>query len=399
MLCGLCGIVDQPTVAQVGTRGLPAGPAGDLTTEIENAAADSVYAVELTFPRRLSVGEIRAIATELAIPRVLAYVEYTPRSILVLSLGRMYSSEVPRRHSECHALLGLKVTANALAEVPIDEWPTNRINAYATAHTIRELLSGKRLPAAMIVQGYAQKPEHLRILEQQIPVETSQPIAKPDSIDLPPYCSQFVAPVDAPTLSRDFPRGFQPPAAVQGESFRDAAFRLLGQLPPNTAVTIDLKLSIRANIELLASLVQEYDIRGMTAELVPERSSKRVIAQAELSARGGDLAAQVHRARCHMRIGDEEPQASSEWYADWVSVSLSTESAVRFLSYPDLRQAQVTGAHPIGALERLEGYFERLAGRAYEMPRSMAIPADCANVYVHGNYDEAGTVRAVPFTR
>jgi hypothetical protein len=157
-------------------------------------------------------------------------------------------------------------------------------------------------------------------------------------------------------------------------------------------------LSVRANVELLASLVREYDVGGMTAELVPERSSQRVIAQAELSMRGGNLDAQVHRARCQMRAGGQEPQASSEWYADWVSISLSTENAVRFLSYPDLRQAQVTGAHPIGALDRLEGYFERLAARTYEMPRSMPIPTDCANVYVRGNYDEAGTVRGTPFT-
>jgi hypothetical protein len=387
----------QPTLAQVGAIDLPTTPA-EITTELEYAAADSVYTVELTFARQLSVGEIRAVSTELDIPRVLARVEYAvgpgiqQRGILFLGLGRMYSSEAPRRHSECRALLGLKVTGNALAEAPIDEWPTSRINAYATAHAIRELLSGKRLPPATIVQAYVAKPEHLRILEQQISAETSQPIAKPDSIDLPTYCSQFVAPEDTPILSRDFPRGFQQTGTGPGEPFRETAFRLLGQLPPNTAVTIDLKLSTRANVELLAALVREYDIRGMSAELVPERSGKRVIANAQLSSRGGDLDAQIHLARCQMRIGGEEPQASSEWYADWVSISLSTENAVRFLSHPDLRQAQVTGAHPIGALDRLESYFERLADRIYEMPRSIVIPADCASVYVHGSYDEAGTV-------
>ncbi len=391
--CALCGLVDQPSFAQFGASNLPAASPTELATEIDHAAADADYAVELTFPRRLSVGEIRAIATELKVPRVLAYVEYTPRGILILGLGRLYSGEVPRLHSECRALLGLRLAANALADAPIDEWPTSRIHVDATAHTIRELLSGNRLPAPAVVQGYAQKPEHFRILEQQIPVESSQPIAKPDSIDLPPYCSQFVALEDAPTLSRDFPRGFQPPAAVQGESFRATALRLLSQLPPNSAVTIDTKLNIRADVERLASLAREYDIRGMTAELVPERSSKRVIVQAELTSRGGNLDAQVNRAKCQTRISGEEPQASSEWYADWVSISLSTENAARFLSYPDLRQAQVTGAHPIGALDRLAGYFERLAGKTYEVPRSTVIPPDCANVYVRGNYDEAGTVR------
>ena len=391
--CGLCGLLDQPSFAQFGPSKLPAASPTELATEIDHAAADANYAVELTFSRRSSVGEIRAIATELKVPRVLAYVEYTPRGILILGLGRLYSGEVARLHSECRALLGMRLTANALADAPIDEWPTSRIHVDATAHTIRELLSGSRLPAPTVVQGDAQKHEYFRILEQQIPVETSQPIVKPDSVDLPPHCSQFVALEDAPTLSRDFPRGFQPPAAVQGESFRATALRLLSQLPPNSAVTIDTKFSIRANIDLLASLAREYDIGGMTAELVPERSSKRVIAQAELASRGGNLDAQVNRAKCQMRIGGEEPQASSEWYADWVSISLSTENAVRFLSYPDLRQAQVTGAHPVGALDRLAGYFERLAGKTYEVPRSIAIPPDCAYVYVRGNYDEAGTVR------
>ena len=97
-----------------------------------------------------------------------------------------------------------------------------------------------------------------------------------------------------------------------------------------------------------------------------------------------------------MRIGGEQPQASSEWYADWISVSLTTEAAVRFLSHPNIAQAQIVGVYPLGELERLRGYHERLASRVYEMPKSIEIPADCGDVYIHNDQTEAGVIRAAP---
>jgi hypothetical protein len=71
---------------------------------------------------------------------------------------------------------------------------------------------------------------------------------------------------------------------------------------------------------------------------------------------------------------------------------LSREAAVRFLSYPNLAQAQIAGVYPLPDLERLRGYYERLATRVYEMPKSIAIPEGCGDVYVLNDQLEAGGV-------
>ena len=97
-----------------------------------------------------------------------------------------------------------------------------------------------------------------------------------------------------------------------------------------------------------------------------------------------------------MRLGGERPQASSEWYADWISVSLSSEAAVRFLSHPRIAQAQIAGVYPLGELDRLRGYHERLASRIYEVPKSIEIPPDCGEFYVHNDPLEAGSIRLAP---
>jgi len=380
-----------------------ASPA-ELAIEIGNAAADQPYGVELRLSRPASVGEIRTVSTQLRIPRGLAYVEYgdliagRPRGLQILGLGEMYASDSARQYWECRALVGVNIGENELRNSPIDEWPVSKIHVYATAHIIRELLSGRLLPPATIVDGAPGTPGDLRILEEQVPNELAQPISQPRDVELPDYCSKFVGVIDSPILARDFPRGFLYPEALEGEDFRDHAFRLLGQLPRDTAVTIDLKLDLPANVELLASLVQDYDIRGMRADLVPERSTQRMSVDAELSTLSGDMSAQIHRVRCQMRIGlgGVEPQASSEWYADWISVSLSTEDAVRFLSYPNLAQARVTGSHPLAELGRLQGYYESLATRTPEIPRSMEIPPGCESLYIHNDQDEVGSIVALP---
>jgi hypothetical protein len=389
--------LERPASAQFTAVRPPDGPSpAQLTEEIENAAANELFAVELRLARSAPVGEIRAVSSQLGLPRVLAQVEYghdaasQPRGIAILGLGEMYASGAARQYSECRALLAVSFNENQLRDLPIDEWLVSKFHVYATAHVIRELLSGKRLPAATILGGSAAKPEHLDKVEEYVRDEIAQPIQQPQNVVLPPYCSKFVGPADASTLSADFPLEFQPPQALAAEDFRQYAFRLLAQLPRNAAVTIQLKLSFPANVELLGSLVRDYEIRGMQADLVPERSTQRMIGVAELSARG-DLNAQLHRARCQMRLGGVEPQASSEWHADWITASLSAENAVRFLSYPNLAQARVAGSHPLADLDRLDGYFERLAGRIYRMPRSIEIPRDCGDVYVYDDSAGAGS--------
>ena len=370
----------------------------EIAAEIRNAAADQLYAVELGLGRPATVGELRATATELKIPRALAFVEYDyggnqARGLVILGLGEMYAAANAREHSECRALLAVNFNGQSdLKSHPIDAWPVHKMHVYATAHVVRDLTSGKRSPAA-ILHGSRVELEHLRKLEEYVRNETSQAITKPSTVALPAYCAKFVGAMDTPVLAGELPPDIR---QSNGATFREHVFRILGQLPADSAVTITLKLDFPANIETLAALVQEYEIRGLQAELVPQRSSKRIIADAQLSTYGAAPAAQVHRVRCQMRLGGEEPQASSEWYADWISVSLSTDAAVRFLSYPKLEQAQVSGVYPITDLERLRGYYERLATRVYEMPRSIEIPGDCGDVYVHNDQDDPGSLFTLP---
>ena len=373
-------------------------PTAGLATEIRNADADQLYAVELRLSRPTSVGAVRAASAQLRIPRVLAFVEFNHggaqgRGLAIIGLGELYAPTAAKEHSECQALVAANFSGQSeLRNSPIDDWPVSKMHVYATAHVIRELTGGALLPATILEGGAAQL-EHLRKLEDYIRDEASQPIAKPSTVALPAYCARFVGAIDAPVLAGELPPDLRQPA---NETFREHAFRILGQLSTDTAVTITLKLDFPANVETLAALVKEYEIRGMQAELVPERSSKRVIADTQLSTYGAEPEAQIHRVRCQMRIGGEQPQASSEWYADWISVSLSTEAAVRFLSHPRIAQAKISGVYPLGDLERLRGYHERLAGRVYEMPKSIEIPPDCGHFYVHNDQDEPFGIRGVP---
>ena len=368
-------------------------------TDIQNADPEQLFVAHLRFERAVTVGAVRTVAAEYGIPRVLAFVAYGPvvreqrSGLLIVGLGNMYQSETARQHSECRALTHVNTgQPNDLRGRPIDDWTVSKINIYANAHIIRELLAGVVLPPAALIDASVAEPEHLRKLENHTRSEVTQSISTQRNTDLPAYCSQFLAPLDSPVLTGGFPPGFQYPEAVEGEEPKEYAYRLLAQLPSDNAVTIEFKLNSAANVDDLASLVRQYDIRGMSAEMVPERSNKRVIAVAELSTFGAESHRQVHRVRCQMRLGNEEPQASSEWHADWISVSLSAEYAARFLSHPNLAQVRISGSYPGTDLERLEAYYDRLQERVYEMPRSIQIPAGCDDIYVHNQQDEIGSI-------
>jgi len=339
---------------------------------------------------------------ELGIPRVLAFVAYGPAvreqksGLLVVGLGNMYATETAKQHSECRALTHVNSgPPNELRGRPIDDWIVSKINVYANAHIIRELLAGVALPPAVLIDASVAMPDHLRKLEDYTRNEVAQAISTQRDTELPAHCSQFLAPLDSPVLTGGFPPGFQYPEAIEEEGFKEYAFRLLAQLPSNNAVTIELKLTSAANIDYLASLVRQYDIKGMSAEMVPERSNKSVMAIAELSTFGAQLNTQSHRVRCQMRLGNEQLQASGEWHADWISVSLSTENAARLLSNPNLAQARISGSYPGADLLRLKGYYDGLVERVYDIPRSIKIPAGCDDVYVHNEQDETGSIRPV----
>jgi hypothetical protein len=368
--------------------------------EIESADPWQLYVAHLQFEQPVTIGAMRAVANNLEIPRVLAFVTYGPiikeqkSGLAIVGLGTMYASDTARRHSECRALAHVNSgPLNELRGVPVDDWRISKINVYAGAHVIRDLLAGITLPAAALVDASAANLEQLRTLEEYTRNEVAQPIEAQRSVELPAECSGFRAPLDAPVLAGGFARDFRYPDALPGESFREYAFRLLSQLPGDAVVTIELKLSTAATVEHLAALVRQYNIAGMNAELVPERSNVRIIGMAELSTFGAPLDEQVHRVLCQMQLGIDEHQISGEWYADWISVSLNVEAASRFLPYPYLAQARISGSYPASDLGRLKAYYERLGNSVHELPTSFPIPAGCSDVYVHNDKLERGSLR------
>lgn len=361
----------------------------ELNREIADAVPDQFFAVHLVFEEPVTVQEVHAAALQLRVPRVLAYVEYgplysdRPRNSLILGLGEMYSSSAARQHTRCRALISISYGLdNELHDQPIEDWPITRIHVYATAHAIRELRAGSVMPSASVTDGSAAQLEHVQRLAAYTRDEISKTIEIPENFVVPQECGRQVAPVDAPILAAGFDPSLSELPRLEDEDFREYAFRVLSKLPADSAVTIRLKLNFPATVDSLASLVRQYGIEGMSAELIPEHSDKRVIAIAELSVHGEELGDQIKRVRCQMRLGNG-PQVKSEWYADWVQVSLPLDRAWVFVSYPRLSQATIAGKFPSGNLDRLVSYYERRSQRVYEMPEAIQIPPDCSSFYSH----------------
>ncbi len=360
-----------------------------LNEEISDASPEQIFAIHLVFEESATVEDVHAAALELRIPRVLAYVEYgtlfvdRPRNSLILGLGEMYASAVARQHTQCRALISISYgEENELRDQPIEDWIVNKVQVYATAHAIRELLAGSILPAANVVDGSSAELAHVQKLAAYTRDEVSKKIEIPGNFEAPEECDRQIAPVDAPILAAGFDPSLSELPRLKNEGFREYAFRNLSRLPPDSAVTITLKLNFPATVDVLASLVWQYQIEGLSAQLVPERSDKRVIAIAELSIHGESLGNQVKRVRCQMGLGDG-PQTISEWYADWVQVSLPFEKAWVFLSYPHFSQAKIAGQFAVSDLERLKSYYGLRSEKVYEFPESIKIPSGCDDFYRH----------------
>jgi len=140
-----------------------------------------------------------------------------------------------------------------------------------------------------VVDGSSAELEHFRKLSAYTRDEVSKKIEIPGNFEAPEQCDRKVAPVDAPILAAGFDPSLSELPRLTNEGFREYAFRNLSMLPPDSAVTIRLKLDFPATVDVLASLVWQYQIEGLSAQLVPERSDKRVIAIAELSIHGESL--------------------------------------------------------------------------------------------------------------
>ena len=392
-------VFNSPLLLAQVTRG-PIGNSSDQATqEVMLAGADELFLAELRFPETTHVGAIRSFGAQFRVPRILASVDHwygntkPVRGSLMIGLGEMYSSDEARQYTECKAMARIgHTTIDELRGVPIDEWRVQSIYINATAHIIRILINGEQLPKAELVTGGKTIPGELAGLENYTRREIATPIRFERVGDIPDYCVRYFAPLDAPILVGGFPREFEAVTPQSGEGFREYAFRVLARIPANTAVTIRLKLDSPATVDVLADLVEQYDVRGMSAEMVPEYSSKRVIVEAMLSSYAPSLGHQVHRAKCQYGLGGEEPQSSSEWFADWISISLRTEDAARFMTYPRIAHARIDGYFPAVQLERLKDFFESQHSKSFGMPTTMYIPPGCDDVFYHDENMQMGTI-------
>jgi len=192
--------------------------------------------------------------------------------LLILGLGEMYSSEVAQRHTQCRALISISVgEKNELRAEPIEDWLVNKIQVYAQAHAIRELQSGSVLPAATVVDGSSAKLEHVQKLATYTSEEVGKIIEIPGNFNTPEQCVQTVGPIDAPVLAAGFDSSLNQLPRLENEDFREYAFRVLATLPPDSAVTIQLKLDFPATVDVLASLVWQYGIEGMSSAFMANR--------------------------------------------------------------------------------------------------------------------------------
>ena len=360
-----------------------------LRNQVANAPAEQYFHLQLSLADKIDVETLHTTALELGISRVLAYVRHGPfrngqaLGVVILGLGEFYSSATAVHHTRCRAVISVNSGVDTeLRRRPIDAWVVDEIRVDASAHALRELLASSVFRSAAIMDGSEIRPGGIHKLEQYTADEVAKKIDIPGNTNVPEECRDQTTPVNAAVLVSQYDPSLNALPRLEDEDYRAYAFRVLGSLPQYSAVTMTLKLNFPATVEVLAAMVEQYGIDGMTAELVPARSDQKILASAELSIHGATLDSQIGRVRCQMRIGRAR-DVDGEWYADWITVSTSVDNTWAFLSYPRFSQAQITGKFPLEDLQRVRAYHERQAGKAFTMPRSIAIPEGCEPYYRH----------------
>ena len=360
-----------------------------LNEAISIAAPDYIYSVQMMFDEPVRLEEIREVARYLSILRVIAFVEYGPRSDLrarpsvLIGLGTLYDDEESWRHEICRAKLFVAASRdNELLDGPPEHWTVNEIHVYGSVHAVRELRAGILLPRARVTEGWAQDKRHLQGFVSYTRQDLAKKVEIPDNRAVPEKCRKFSQRIESPILTGKTTIQGLVGANTRAADFRPQLHQHLAERAPETPVTLRIVLNFDATLELFASLVSQYDIDGLLAELTPGDSSIRLEMLVELSTHGASLENQVRRARCQMRLG-HGAQVSGEWYARSARVSVPVSKVWQLLSYSELQNARLLADFETGALAAVEAYHRRKATEVLRIPRSIALPSGCEQFIQH----------------
>jgi hypothetical protein len=373
-----------------------------LNESITGAPADAVFSVQMALDQPASLEQVRAAANELQIPRVLAFVQFpaadaTGNSAKVpVAVGELYQDAAAWQHQACRAQIFVSLSrADELINTPIERWSTTEIHVYGSAHAIRELRAGTVLPGARVIDGVAEEQRHLQAIAAATQRELAEKISIPANFPAPAACRSLTEPIDGPVL---FGQSTIPADALRHPSdadFRSLLYRQLSERAPATAVTLRLFFGVEVTVEMLASLVEQYRIDGLVAELMPQDGQRRIL-EIELSVHGASLADQIIRARCRIALANaatETPvslaagagslaiDAADDWYARDAQVSVTAAAAVQLLGHQDLRDAQFVADFPPDELVRLADYHRRKSGEAVQIMSETKVPDGCRRFF------------------
>jgi hypothetical protein len=355
----------------------------EFNAEITNAAADELFAVEVRFDQPVAIGKLRKVARDFEIPRVVAYVEYSPRgarspSKLPLALGVFFENGWQQQTCRIR-IFAQTAGVHHFADVLPEGWLIREAHVYGAAADIRELRAGTALAPARVIDGTAQERRFLEGMKAAARREMATKISMPDDFVAPDDCRGFVKAGDSPILVGKNPRGLRPSA---GLDFRQVVRQQLGELAPTTPVTLSLTFLDNVSVDILASLVEQYRLDGLLAEFTPVNSG-RVMVLSELSIHGGPFEEQAKRVRCSIALADYQRQQKGEsigdeWSAFRARVSAQSTAAWQLLSDDALKNAQLVAEFPTGALARLEDYYRRKSSEVIHLQQTAPIPAGCS---------------------
>lgn len=360
-----------------------------LTDLINMAAADDLFGVHMLFSEPVTVEQVELAAQQLAIHRVVIYTSFpTTQSAtrtMFIGVGEIYAHTAAREFAFCRARMYARSEQHGLDpayQTPPEHWPVTKIHVYGSANVIRELQAGTILPAAIISDGHPQANDSVRGYQQAAEMEVSLGIQVPDNATIPAGCEAYTRRIDAPTLvGEQFPR--------QANSEQDTLSRVFQQLAERSLDTpVSLKTVFHTNVTLkkLASLVEEFEVDGLAAELTPS-SGDRVIIEAALSIHGATINQQRSRIQCQMALARDrhitQSQGNLVWTTRTATVSVPVFKALRLLTHQNIRDAELLSDFRVGELERLVDYHQKKASEVVHMPNSIAIPEGCNGFMGH----------------
>jgi hypothetical protein len=331
------------------------GPVGAFSREsqdrlneaITRSAPDEIFWARMRFDQPVSLGQVRKAANQLEIFRVLAFAEYRASSAgrasstVPFGLGVVYEQADAWQRSICRAQIFASLSG--VNDLPAPEsWSLREIDVHGTAHAVRELRAGTIMPPARVVWGAAGGPTSLEALTEATKQELAEKIEVPRNFTPPDGCRSFIRSIEAPVLSG---RPVQAPPGDGRTDYATALYQQLAEYSPDTPVTLLVVFRREATVEKLAELVDQLQIDGMVAELMPGRGNERVIVQAELSIHAPSLEDQVLRTRCFIALANQRrgstgllnPPSADEWYARRAQVSVPADAAWQLVSHSSVQ--------------------------------------------------------------